>query len=92
MESITEIDVSMNNRDFALTVPIKDQDLIEHIIDTLKEYVTRESPIKVRQSYVTSLSDSLQVITKIMPSGLAVDEWKNEIKQLICMILKSEEA
>ena len=91
MESITEIDVSMNNRDFALTVPIKDQELIENIIDTLKSYVVRESPIKVRQSYVTSLSDSLQVITKIMPSALAVDEWKSEIKQLIRMILKCGE-
>ena len=92
MEEITEIDVSMNNRDFTLTVPIKDQELIEDLIDVLKNYVKNEAPIKARQSYVTSLSDSLQVITKIMPNGAAVDEWRSELKQLMSMILKSGQA
>jgi hypothetical protein len=54
--------------------------------------VKNEAPIKARQSYVTSLSDSLQVITKIMPSGAAVDEWRGELKQLMSMILKSGQA
>ena len=89
MEEITEIDVSMNHRAFTVTLPIKDQELIENIVDALKDYVAKGSPIKVKQSYVTSLSDSLKVITKIMSSGSAVDEWRGEIRQLISMILKS---
>ncbi len=89
MEEITEIDVSMNHRDFTITLPIKNQELIEDIIDTLKDCVSRGCPIKVRQSYITSLSDSLKVITKIMASGPAVDEWKGELRQLMSMILKS---
>jgi len=88
VEMITEIDISMNNRVLNITLPIKDQELIENIISALKNYVAKGSPIKVRQSYVTSLSDSLKVITKIMPSGSAVEEWRGEIRQLISMIQK----
>jgi hypothetical protein len=90
MEAITEIDVSMNNRVITITLPIKEQELIENIISALKDYVAKGSPVKVRQSYVTSLSDSLKVITKIMPSSSAVEEWRGEIRQLISMIQKGE--
>lgn len=44
--------------------------------------------IRAREAYVTSLSDSLKMITKIISSGSQMDEWRDETKQLISVILR----
>ena len=86
MEEIKEIDISINNRVFTINIAIKDEELIETIFSALKEHVEKGFSIRLREAYVTSLSDSLKMITKIISSGSQVDEWRDETKQLISVI------
>lgn len=88
MEEIKEADISINNRVFTINIAIKDEELIEAIFRALKEYVEKGFSIRVRESYVTPLSDSLKMITKIISGGSQVDEWRDETKQLISVILR----
>jgi len=88
MEKIKEVDISMNNRVFTINLAIKDEELIETIFSALKEYVEKDFSIKVREAYVTTLSDSLKIITKIISSSSQMDEWRADTKQLISVILK----
>ena len=88
MEEIKEVDISINNRVFTINLAIKDEELIETIFGALKQYVEKGFSIRVREAYVTSLSDSLKIITKIISSGSQMDEWRTETKQLISIILK----
>ena len=88
MKEIKEVDISMNNRVFTINLAIKDEELIDTIFSALKEHVEKGFPIKVKEVYVTSLSDSLKIITKIISSGSQMDEWRAETKQLISIIVK----
>ena len=88
MKQIREVDISMNNRVFTINLAIKDEELIDTIFSALKNYVEKGFSIKVKEAYVTSLSDSLKIITKIILSGSQMDEWRAETKQLISIIVK----
>jgi len=89
MKEIKEVDISMNNRVFTINLAIKDDELIEAVFSALRDYVEKGFSIKVREAYVTSLSDSLKIITKIISSGSQIDEWRAETKQLISVIRKA---
>jgi len=88
MEGIKEVSISLNNRTFNLDLAIEDEELIGAIFDALAEYVDKGFSIKVREAYVTSLSDSLRIISKIVTNRQQMDEWRVEIKQLISVIRK----
>lgn len=62
MEGVTEIDISMNNRAFTITLPIKDQELIENIVGALRDYVEKGSPIKARQAWFLKKAGLLPVV------------------------------
>ena len=89
MKEIKEVDISMNSRVFSINLAIKDEELIETIFSALREYVEKGFSIKVKETYVTSLSDSLKIITKIISSGSQMDEWRGETKQLLSVIRKA---
>ena len=90
MKEVKELTVSMNTRDFTIDIPIEDDELIETIFSALKQYVNRGFSLRVKESYVTSLSDSLKIITKIISGGAQMDEWRIESKQLRSIIRKSK--
>ena len=90
MKEAKEITVSINNRVFTIDLPVEDEELIKTIFDALTEYVKKGFSIKVKEAYVTSLSDSLQIISKIISTGREMDEWRDETKQLISIIRKGE--
>ena len=90
MKEAKEITVSINNRVFTVDLPVADEGLIKTIFNALTEYVKRGFSIKVKEAYVTSLSDSLQIISKIISTGREMDEWRDETKQLISIIRKGK--
>jgi len=85
-----EITISMTGRDFVLELALKDVDLIETIFSALTEYVNNGSPIKIRQTYITSPSDSVKIISKIISKREKMDEWKEEVRQLISVLRKKK--
>ena len=90
MKEAREVMVSVNSRTFTLDIPIEDDLLIETIFKALKEYVNQGFSLSVKESYVTSLSDSLKIITKIISRGSQLDEWRAETRQLLSIIRKSK--
>ena len=90
MKEAREIMVSVNTRAFTLDIPIEDDLLIEAVFKALKEYVNQGFPLNVKESYVTSLSDSLKIITKIISRASELDEWRAEIRELLFIIRKGK--
>jgi hypothetical protein len=89
MKEAREIMVSVNTRAFTLDIPIEDDLLIDTVFKALKECVNQGFSLNVKESYVTSLSDSLKIITKIISGASQLDEWRAETKQLLSIIRKS---
>ena len=90
MREAKELMVSINTRAYTIDIAIEDDELIDTIFSALKEYVNRGFSLRVKESYVTSLSDSLKIITKIISRGAQMDEWRVETKQLLSIIRKSK--
>ncbi len=88
MKELKEITISINNRVFTIDLPVEDEELIETIFNALTEYTKKGFSIKVKEAYVTSLSDSLKIISKIISSNAQMDEWRAETKQLLSIIRK----
>jgi hypothetical protein len=88
MKEAREIMVSVNTRAFSLDIPIEDDLLIETVFKALKECVNQGFSLNVKESYVTSLSDSLKIITKIISGASQLDEWRAETRQLLSIIRK----
>jgi hypothetical protein len=88
MKEAREVMVSVNTRAFTLDIPIEDELLIEAVFKALKEFVNQGFSLNVKESYVTSLSDSLQIITKIISRASQLDEWRAETRQLLSIIRK----
>ena len=88
MKEIKEVSVSINKRAFSLDLALEDEELIEAVFHALTEYVKKGSLIKVRETYVTSLSDSTKIISKIISTRQQMDEWRAETRQLISVIRK----
>jgi hypothetical protein len=86
--AMNEVMVTLTTRAFTIDVDLEDDALIESIFNALTDYVGRGFTLKVRESYVTSLSDSLKIITKIISRTAQMDEWRSETKQLISLIRK----
>ena len=90
MKEAREIMVSVNTRAFTVDIPVEDDLLIETVFNALKEFVNQGFSLNVKESYVTSLSDSLQIITKIISRASQLDEWRAETRQLLSIIKKSK--
>ena len=90
MKDIKDVNISINNRVFTLDLAIEDEELIETILHAFGEYVKKGFSIKVREAYVTSLSDSLKIISKIISNRAQMDEWRTETKQLMSIIRKGK--
>ena len=85
-----EIIISINNTILNVELSIRDVDLIETLFDALTEYVKQGSAIKIRQSYITSPSDSIKMFSKIITKGEQMDEWRHETRQLISVLRKKQ--
>jgi hypothetical protein len=90
MRDAKDVNISINKRVFTLDLAIEDEELIETIFNAFGEYVKKGFSIKVREAYVTSLSDSLKIISKIVSNRAQMDEWRAETKQLISIVRKGK--
>jgi len=70
----------------ALTVELdlKDEELIDLLVNALGLFVKKGSPIKVFQAYGRNFtSSSTTIVTKIMSKVEQVIEWRDELKKVI---------
>ncbi len=88
MKKFDEIEITLTENSFGLSFSVMDEDLLDVVMDALEEYVKRGFPIKLRQTYMTSPSDSVKMIIKLISKMSQMEEWRGEIKQLIRVLKK----
>ena len=66
MKEVKEVGVTISDRSFDISLDVEDVELIEAILRVLNECVKGGHPIKIRQAYMTSISDSMQIISKFI--------------------------
>ena len=81
-----EIMIAINDRSLTLELDVKDKVLLDAVFLSLRNYVTVGDPIKIRQTYMNSPSDSLRINTDIISDVKSLDRWKRELDQLISVL------
>jgi hypothetical protein len=78
-----ELEVTINERELVLSLPVQEDELLDAVLDALTDYVRAGADLKIRQTYMTSPSDSMKMLLKLISKVSQMDEWRGEVKQLI---------
>ncbi len=87
-EATKEIILSLDNRTLTLEISIRDKEVIEALLDGLSACVEEGKALKIRQTYMTSRTDSLRMICRIITKAGHMEKWRHEIRQLISLLRK----
>jgi hypothetical protein len=84
MKEPKNVVLTIDGRALTIELDLKDEELIDLIVNALALFVKKGSPIKIFQAYGRSLSSSsTTIVTKIMSKVEQVGEWRNELKKVI---------
>jgi hypothetical protein len=84
MKEPKNVVLTIDGKALTMELDLKDEELIELIINALTLSVKKGSPIKIFQAYGRSLSSSsTTIVTKIMSKVEQVVEWRDELKKVI---------
>jgi len=84
MKEPKNVVLTIDGKALTIELELKDEDLIELLMNAMALYVKKGSPIKVFQAYGRSLSStSTTIVTKIMSKVEQVVEWRDELKKVI---------
>jgi hypothetical protein len=84
MKEPKNVVLTIDGKALTIELELKDEELIELVVNALGLFVKKGSPIKIFQAYGRSLSSSsTTIVTKIMSKVEQVIEWRDELKRLI---------
>jgi hypothetical protein len=84
MKEPRNVVINIDGKALTMELDLKDEELIELLVNALGLFVKKGSPIKVFQAYGRSLSSSsTTIVTKIMSKVEQVVEWRDELKKVI---------
>jgi hypothetical protein len=84
MKEPKNVVLTIDGKALTMELDLKDEELIELIINALALSVKKGSPLKIFQAYSRSLSSSsTTIVTKIMSKVEQVVEWQDELKKVI---------
>lgn len=84
MKEPKNVVLTIDGKALTMEMDLKDEELIELIVNALALFVKKGSPIKIFQAYGRSLSSSsTTIVTKIMSKVEQVAEWREELKRVI---------
>jgi len=84
MKEPKNVVLTIDGKALTVELELKDEDLIEILVDAMALFVKKGSPIKIFQTYGRSLSSSsTTIVTKIMSKVGQVVEWRDELKRVI---------
>jgi hypothetical protein len=84
MKEPKNVVLTIDGKALTMELDLKDEELIELIVNALAHIEKKGSPIKVFQAYGRSLSSSsTTIMTKIMSRVEQVIEWRDELKKVI---------
>jgi hypothetical protein len=84
MKEPKNVVLTIDGKALTMELDLKDEELIELLVNALGLFVKKGSPIKVFQAYGRSLSSSsTTIVTKIMSKVEQVVEWRDELKKVI---------
>ena len=88
MKDPKEISLSISGRILTIEVALQDEDLIETLFGALSEYVKEGTQLKIMQTYSSPLTESTKIMTKLISKGSQMMEWRDEMRQLMCLMKK----
>ena len=80
------VGITLDERSINIELDVRDEDLVSTVLDSLTEYVAKGSPLKIMQTHAASMSESKRIFTKVISRQSQMNEWKNELKQLMCVM------
>ena len=84
MKEPKNVVLTIDGKALTIELELKDEELIDLIVNALGLFVKKGSPIKIFQAYGRSLSSSsTTIVTKIISKVEQVIEWRDELKRLI---------
>ena len=84
MKEPKNVVLTIDGKAITMELELKDEDLIELLVNALALFVKKGSPIKLFQAYGRSLSSSsTTIVTKIMSKSEQVVQWRDELKKVI---------
>ena len=84
MKEPRNVVITIDGKALTMELDLKDEELIELMVNAMALFVKRGSPLKIFQAYGRSLSSSsTTIVTKIMSKVEQVVEWREELKKVI---------
>lgn len=78
-----DVTIEMDDRLFQLTLSMKDESLIERILNALSREVQSGSSLRIRHVQKGALSSTQHMIMKIISHPRQLASWKTEVKTLM---------
>ena len=86
-----EVGIEIDERFFQVTVPLREESLIEDVLNGLAESVQKGSSLKIRQAHKSSPSDSQHMLLKVVSNRNQMESWLAESKILRCVVCADRE-
>lgn len=80
------IAISIKDTYIAIDLDMRDVEIINIFLNGLTEYVDGGSQLKIIQTYTGSHTDSRKMISKLISKRSQMIEWRNDLKQLLCVM------
>jgi hypothetical protein len=84
MKEPKNVVLRIDGKALTMELDLKDEELIELLVNALGLFVKKGSPLKIFQAYGRNLSSSsTTIVTKIVSKVEQVIEWREELKKVI---------
>jgi hypothetical protein len=84
MKEPKNVVLRIDGKALTMELDLKDEELIELMVNALGLFVKKGSPLKVFQAYGRNLSSSsTTIVTKIISKVEQAIEWRDELKKVI---------
>lgn len=82
------ITISIKDRYIGIDLDMRDEEIIDVFLNSLTEYIDKGSQVKIMQTYASPHTESKRIISKLISKRSQMVEWRNELKQLLYVILQ----
>lgn len=86
-----DVTIEMDDRFFQLTLSIREEPLIEAVLQGLARFLQGGTSLRIRQSHKNALSESQHMTLKVISNQNQMNEWLEETRMLRCVVCSARE-
>ena len=86
-----DVTIEMDERFFQMTLSIKDESLIEAVLQGLTRCLQGGTALRIRQSHKSALSESQHMTLKVISNQNQMNAWLEETRMLRCVVCAARE-